>query len=117
MKATSAQALSASLGNVYLDVRCEYVLAKLKMIGNPDGIDEGGDAVMDAVWLGYRDAQACGGSDADSDIPAFFADVPELSRAWLSGWRNRLEMEEIEHCPGCNNEHGHPCPFHDRIEH
>lgn len=98
--------------NPYLEARCEYVLAKLALIANPDGEDETWSSLVDAQSLGWQDAARAHETGEDIPVPAFFADVPELKSEWLDGWDRYDELVDMQNCSGCNNERGDPCPCH-----
>jgi len=98
--------------NPYLEARCEYVLAKLALIANPDGEDETWSPLVDAQALGSQDAARAHETGEDIPVPAFFTDVPELKREWLDGWNRYDELVDMQNCSGCNNERGDPCPCH-----
>ncbi|ALK35211.1 hypothetical protein [Burkholderia plantarii] len=113
--------------NPYLEVRCAYAFSGTALIAARDGGDEAittaEGAVLNAIWdaeaLGRADAIAARAAGADvetagsfEEVPAFFADVPDLSNAWMNGWVAQWEFFAMLRCPGCQNEHGHPCAAH-----
>lgn len=98
--------------NDYLEVRGDYVLSKIAMIGDPGAEDESWEAIVEAEVLGHRDATVYMETGEPIDCSPFFADVPELLRGWIHGWNVAMETREMEECSMCNDSWCDPCPIH-----
>ena len=48
-----------------------------------------------------------------ADVPPLLADVTELRRAWLRGWDEACEAQELASCPYCQDPDVDLCPIHD----
>lgn len=97
--------------NPYLEVRGDYVLAKLALLTDPDD-DTTYEPLIEAEVLGHRDASYYLETGKDTDTPAFFADVPDLLKSWIHGWNVAMQAREMDECSGCNNSRGDPCCIH-----
>lgn len=92
-----------------LDVRMAWGMAQVMRVIDREKADEEMDSVLyDAFISGHNDF-GCG----EADAPGMYGDVPQLVKAWRKGWRSAAESAEMESCPGCQNERGEPCPWHD----
>lgn len=47
------------------------------------------------------------------DVPPLLADVADLRRAWLRGWEEGCEAQEMASCPYCRDPDRELCPVHD----
>lgn len=93
-----------------LDIRQKWArgLALATIIGDEDG-DERSESRQEAEALGRHDYQ--NGRDR-SDAPALFRDEGALHQAWLCGWDDSDEAEDIRHCSTCQSESTVICPAH-----
>jgi hypothetical protein len=100
--------------NPYLEIRIQYVLARLALIGdpNPEENDKRWNVSMDAEAIGYSDAMQCHADGTDMDIPAYFADEPALRSSWCNGWDAAWSYIVTAKCAGCREARGDPCLIH-----
>lgn len=75
-----------------LNIRIEYANAKIGLIRHPESRTAIGDVLCDAEDQGIADFH-----DGECIVPAMFADVPELVRAWEIGYDGAMaETRERE---------------------
>ncbi len=92
-----------------LDVRMAWGMAQvMRVIDSEKAIEEMDDAILDALLDGHRDF-----GNGEQVPPGMYADVPQLVEAWRQGWQSAAESDAMDGCPGCHNERGEPCPWHD----
>lgn len=92
-----------------LDVRLAWGKALvMRVIDLKKAGEEMETARQDARISGYNDF-----FDGVNVPPGLYADAPQLVKAWRQGWREAAASEEMAECPGCQNERGEPCPWHD----
>ncbi|EBU2236239.1 hypothetical protein IU285_004545 [Salmonella enterica] len=92
-----------------LEIRISYAMAKvMRVIDEEKAKLEVIEALNEAKEYGFFDYSA-----GFKEAPIMFLDEPKLLEAWQKGWYFHSEADEMENCPGCNNQDGTPCPFHD----
>ncbi|MDH0093451.1 hypothetical protein N7373_18515 [Achromobacter mucicolens] len=88
-----------------LKARCQWAVAHL----NADEF-ECIEAQTEAYCEGRFDFDA--GRDCE-DVPPLLADVADLRRAWLRGWDEACDSQEMASCPYCQDPDVELCPIHD----
>lgn len=93
-----------------LSVRVAYTQAALSygLTGSEDAAIAMAEACQEAFALGI----AAFNEDEGATLPALFADVTDLSRAWENGFWFAEESEIMRNCSGCQNPDGDPCQVH-----
>lgn len=109
LPAPPAPAKRRARGMRGLDERVALALARVLRISHPEKAEyDLMEVMMDAEALGRRDYHA-----GLTEPPVMFADEPLLLKAWEAGQDGAAELDEMEHCAGCNNPELPLCPFHD----
>lgn len=93
-----------------LSVRVAYSQAALSysLVENEDAAVAMSEACQEAFALGM----AAFNKDEGATLPALFADVADLRKAWEDGCWFAEETEIMRNCDGCQNPEGNPCPVH-----
>lgn len=93
-----------------LEIRIQWGKARvMRVIDAERAGHEMSEAEFGAESEGYNDYRS-----GRATLPHLFADIPELTEAWVRGWAFAASCDEMESCSGCNNGRGEPCPFHDK---
>ena len=91
-----------------LPERVAYAQEKVALMFAPDqNNDRMADIFHDAIAQGIADYQ-----QGRVDAPVLYRDVPLLMRGWDEGQAFAVEAEEMNNCPGCNDDNLPICPFH-----
>ena len=91
-----------------LDARC---VAALVEVFEPLNSEAATDLAFDAFEFARNEGYFSAKTGA-SQMPILFQGNKLLEQGWHDGFKDAETQEEMEHCPGCQNDSGDPCHCH-----